>query len=163
MRAWRGWRPGVIIHAQWRSDDGRRSGRDAPRRPTFTSSEGAMTGPRHIEHKGTRVILLDFAGVHDAQEGLRLIAESARFVQSGAPDGSGFTCSDVTNTRYDRQIVDAFKVMASGNRPYIKAAAVVSDSSIHRAAISMIALFSRRKIQSFNSRAEALDWLVAQR
>jgi hypothetical protein len=162
MGAWRGRPPGVIIHAPRRSDDGRRPGsRRAP--ATFTSLESAMTGPRYIEHKGTRIILLDFANVHDAQEGLRLVAESARFVQSGTPDGSGFTCSDVTNTRYDRQIVDAFKVMANGNRPYVKAAAVVSDSSIHRAAISMIALFSRRRIQSFNSTAEALDWLVAQR
>ena len=43
--------------------------------------------------------------------------------------------------------------MTAANRPIVRAAAIVSDSSIHRAAISMIALFSRRKLQVFDSRA----------
>ena len=52
--------------------------------------------------------------------------------------------------------------MTAANRPIVRAAAIVSDSSIHRAAISMIALFSRRKLQVFDSRAQALDWLAEQ-
>ena len=72
------------------------------------------------------------------------------------------TLTDVTDTRYDRKIVEAFKQMTTLNRAIVRAAAIVSNSSIHRAAISMIALFSRRKLHVFDSRAQDLDWLAVQ-
>ncbi len=53
------------------------------------------------------------------------------------------------------------KEMTALNRPIVKAAAIVSNSSLHRAATSMIALFSRRRLEVFDSRDEALTWLVA--
>ena len=52
--------------------------------------------------------------------------------------------------------------MAAKNRPIVRAAAIVSNSSLHRAAIGMIALFSRRMLEVFDSRAQVLDWLAAQ-
>jgi hypothetical protein len=78
-------------------------------------------------------------------------------------DGSHYTLTDVTRTRYDRQIVERFKEFTTHNRPYVRAAAVVSDSGIHRAAISMLALFSRRRLTVFDTRAAALVWLAEQR
>jgi hypothetical protein len=44
----------------------------------------------------------------------------------------------------------------------VKAAAIVSNSALHRAAISMVALFSGRKLEVCDSRAQALDWLATQ-
>lgn len=121
-----------------------------------------MPGPRFIDHKGTRIVFLDFAGVKDPAVGLALVAESGRFVQALPRDKSGLSCTDVSDTRYTREVLEAFKVMTKGNAPYIRAAAVVSDSPMHRAAISMISLFSGRKLQTFDSRTQALDWLVLQ-
>jgi hypothetical protein len=121
-----------------------------------------MNGASFIEHKGKRIVLLDFAGIQDPAAGLPLIAAAGRFVQALPADGSALSCTDVRNTKYDREVVDAFKVMSKGNGPHVKAAAVITDSAIHRAAISMIALFSRRKIVTFDTKEKALDWLVAQ-
>jgi hypothetical protein len=39
----------------------------------------------------------------------------------------------------------------------------VSDSARHRAAIAMIAVVSRRKLEVFDTRAAALGWLATQR
>ena len=117
---------------------------------------------RFIEYEGRRIILLDFAGITDLDDGLAAVAEATSFIGAQPVGGDTMTLTDVTDTRYDRKIVEAFKQMTAANRPIVRAAAIVSDSSIHRAAISMIALFSRRKLQVFDSRAQALDWLAEQ-
>lgn len=121
-----------------------------------------MDRVRFIDHKGRRIILLDFAGITDPDQGLAAVAEATKFIGAQPVGGDTMTLTDVTQTRYDRKIVDAFKEMTTRNRPIVRTAAIVSDSSLHRAAISMIALVSRRKLQVFDSRAEALDWLASQ-
>jgi hypothetical protein len=115
-----------------------------------------------IEHKGKRIILLDFSGMVDPVQGMQVIAEATRFVGSQPVGGGTLTLTDVTDTRYTREIIEAFKEMTVRNRPIVKAAAIVSNSTLHRAAISMVALFSRRKLEVFDSRAQALDWLATQ-
>jgi len=121
-----------------------------------------MERVRFIEHQGRRIILLDFAGITDPTEGLAAIAEATKFIGAQPVGGDTMTLTDVTDTRYDRKIVEGFKEMTARNRPIVRTAAIVSNSSLHRAAISMIALFSRRKLEVFDSRAQALDWLATQ-
>lgn len=121
-----------------------------------------MNGARFIQHKGKQVVLLDFSGIHDPDVGIPFVEAAGRFVQSLPADGSALSCTDVTDTQYDRRVVEAFKEMSKRNGPHVKCSAVVTSSSIHRAAISMIALVSRRKLVTFETRAQALDWLVSQ-
>ena len=118
---------------------------------------------RFLEEAGLRVLLLDFSGITDVPKGLAEVERARAFVAQQVADGTHLFLTDVRRTRYDREIVEAFKHLTVHNRPYAKASAVVSDSAIHRAAIAMIALFSRRKIEVFSSREEALAWLGAQR
>lgn len=121
-----------------------------------------MSYVRFIEHKGVRIVLLDFVGIKDVDVALGAVAEATRFIGALPPDKSNRTCTDVRDTTYNRSVVDAFKTMTKANVPFIRAAAVVSDSAVHRAAIAMIGLFSRRKLEAFNTRDAALDWLTAQ-
>lgn len=117
---------------------------------------------RFLDHHGLRVTLLDFEGIIEVDEGLAAVAEAQAFVARLPRDASNCTLTDVRNTRYNKQIVDAFKELTVHNRPYMRAAAVVSDSTFHRAAITMIAMFSRRKIGVFPTREEALQYLAAE-
>jgi hypothetical protein len=121
-----------------------------------------MDRVRFIEHKGKRIILLDFSGMVDPVEGMKVIAEATRLIGTQPVGGGTLTLTDVTDTRYTREIIEAFKKMTVQNRPIVKAAAIVSNSTLHRAAISMVALFSRRKLEVCDSRAQALDWLATQ-
>lgn len=121
-----------------------------------------MDRVRFIEHQGKRIVLLDFAGITDIEQGLGAVAEATKFIGAQPVGGDTMTLTDVTDTRYDRKIVEAFKEMTTRNRPIVKVAAIVSNSSLHRAAISMIALFSRRKLEVFESRDQALEWLATQ-
>ena len=118
---------------------------------------------RFIDNAGQRVILLGFEGITDEALGLAVVAEAREFIGRLVPDKSHFTLTDVTATTYNKRIVEAFKELTLHNRPYIKAAAIVSDSALHRAAISMIAIISRRKLEVFETRAAALAWLATQR
>jgi hypothetical protein len=47
-----------------------------------------MDRTRVIEHKGKRIILLDFAGIIDVEEGLAAVAEARRFVTERCPCSS---------------------------------------------------------------------------
>lgn len=121
-----------------------------------------MDRVRFIEHQGKRIILLDFSGMVDPVQGMEVIAEATRFIGTQPVGGGTLTLTDVTETRYTREIIEAFKEMTVKNRPIVKAAAVVSTSTLHRAAIGMVALFSRRRLHVCDTRAQALDWLTTQ-
>lgn len=121
-----------------------------------------MSHVRFIEHKGRKIVLLDFVGIKDVDVALAAVAEATAFIGALPPTKANVTCTDVRDTTYDRRIIDAFKVMTKANAPFVRAAAVVSDSAVHRAAIGMIGLISRRKLEAFNTRDDALDWLVTQ-
>lgn len=122
-----------------------------------------MERTRLIEHNGVQIVLLDYSGLRDIEEGLREIAKTRAFVAGLPKNGSHLTLTDATDTAYDKRILDAMKDLTTHNKPYVKAAAVVSHSAVHRAAVSMVALFSRRNLSTFDTRAEALAWLVGQR
>lgn len=124
------------------------------------ASTPAGARSRFIEHEGVRIILLDFQGITDQAEGLAAVAEAQRFIGALTPDGSHYTLTDVRRTRYDKQIVEAFKAFTQHNRPFVRAAAIVSDSALHRAAITMIGIVSRRKLAVFDTREAALAHLA---
>jgi len=119
---------------------------------------------RFLDHEGQRIILFDFSGITDTTAALAAVDGAQAFMaREAVADGSNLTLTDVTQTRYDRQIVERFKGFTAHNRPYVRAAAIVSDSSIHRAAISMLALVSKRRLTVFETRDAALRWLAVQR
>jgi hypothetical protein len=111
-------------------------------------------------HGTLPVILLDFEGITDKREALAAAAEAKAFVSTLEPDGTHYTLTDIRDTRYDREIVEAFKDLTAHNRPYVRAAAVVSNSAIHRAAIAMVGLFSRRKFGVVETREQGLAYLA---
>jgi hypothetical protein len=115
-----------------------------------------------IDHKGRKVILLDFSGVTQPADWAAAVADTRRLFATLPPDRSALTLTDVSGTRYNRDTVDALKELTVANTAFVKAGAVVNTSVMHRAIIGMIALFARRKFEVFETRAQALDWLVAQ-
>lgn len=115
---------------------------------------------RFLDHQGLRIVLLDFQGITDPALGFGAADEARAFIAKLPPDGSHYTLTDLRDTRYDREVAAKFRELTAHNRPYVRAAAVVSDSSIQRAAISMIALATRRKLGVFDSRDDALEYLL---
>ena len=120
-----------------------------------------MERTRFIEHKGKRVLLLDYAGVRDPAEAVQSVHRSIEFIAT-QPKNSLLVMTVVRDARYNAAVLQAMKELAAHNAPYVKASAVVGMSGLHRVAYQAVLVFSKRNIKTFDSEAEALDWLVTQ-
>jgi hypothetical protein len=120
-----------------------------------------MERTRFIDHKGKQVLLLDYSGIRDPEEALREIRHSMAFV-ARQPKGSLRVMTHVRDARYNAAVLQGMKELATHNAPYVRASAVVGMSGLHRIAYQAVILFSKRNIKTFDSEAEALDWLATQ-
>jgi hypothetical protein len=120
-----------------------------------------MERTRFIEHKGKRILLLDYAGVRDPDEAVASIRHSMDLV-ARQPLNSLLVMTVVRDARYNAAVLQAMKELAAHNAPYVKASAVVGMSGLHRIAYTAVLMFSKRNIKTFDEEAQALDWLVSQ-
>ena len=121
-----------------------------------------MERTRFIEHQGQPIVLLDLAGIKEEAELLAEVENARNFFATRIPDGSLRTLTHTTGSAYSRAAVDALRDLTAQNREYVRAAAVVTDSQLHRMVISTLALVVRRKMQAFEDLETAKDWLVQQ-
>jgi hypothetical protein len=115
-----------------------------------------------LQRNGRQIVLLDLTHVTDPDEGVRRIARAKAWFAQQTPDGSLRVCSDATGSRYDARILEALKDLAAHNVPYVGVAAVVVPTAVHRVAMNVASLFSKRRFTAFSTREPALDWLAAQ-
>lgn len=116
---------------------------------------------RWVEHKGKRILLHDFSGISNPFDVLPAVATS-RAVVAAQPKGSVLTLTNVTGSRFNKEIVDALKELANHNKPYVKAGAVVGLSGLQRIVYVAITQFTGRRLPTFSSAEEAMDWLAEQ-
>lgn len=110
---------------------------------------------------GIRYLELDFTDLDDTATVLRLCDE-ARAVIGGEPRDSVFTLTKVRGSRFNPEIVDAFRRMVAADRPYVRAAAIVGMSGMMRVAYNAVVRLSRRHIPAFESEGAALAYLREQ-
>lgn len=116
---------------------------------------------RFIEHQGRQILLLDFASVPDPAEGLRHIAEAKAFVAKQQPSSLRIL-TNVTGSRFNSDIVNALKDLATHNKPYARAGAVVGLTGLMRIVHATVTKISGRKIPAFQTVDEAKDYLAGQ-
>ncbi len=134
--------------------------------PSAQSPSPALSSPpservRFLEHRGKRILLIDFSQLKETEEILAVV-EAARVVVAEQPPASLRTLTSVRGARYTPPVMDAIKALTVHNRPYVTAAAVVGMEGMHRVLFRAVLLFSRRNIEAFDSQDEARDWLASQ-
>jgi 1-deoxy-D-xylulose 5-phosphate reductoisomerase len=120
-----------------------------------------MGRTRFVDHRGKKVLVLDYSGIREPAEALAAIEESKREVVRH-PHKSLRVLTDSTGSHYDTAVVQALKELAAHDEPYVIASAVVGVVGLKKVVLTAVNLFSKRKITMFDSREQALDWLVAQ-
>jgi len=80
---------------------------------------------------------------------------------SAMPAKSVLLLTDVTGAVYNSASARAIKEWSSKNTPFIKASAVVGATGFLATILAGIRLFTGRDIRSFDTRNEAMDWLVS--
>jgi len=111
-----------------------------------------------IEHNGRRVLFINYADCDIPM--LKAVADEMHRVISKEPAHSVLTLNDVTGTSFDSESVAVLKSRVAANAPYVRKAAVIGISGLQRLIYEAVQRFSRRSIPLFNSRDEALNWLV---
>ncbi|MBZ5524477.1 MAG: hypothetical protein LAP21_19740 [Acidobacteriia bacterium] len=113
---------------------------------------------RFIDHQGKRVLFIDYS--HCDVPLLKAVAEQGHRVISREAPGSVLTLNDVTATLFDKESVAVLQSRVAGNAPYVRRAAVIGISGLQRLIYEGVQAFSKRRIPHFESREEALSWLV---
>ncbi len=89
-------------------------------------------------------------------------ANEALLLITAEPPKSVLILIDITIAAVTRESVSRAKEVTVLNRPYVKRAALVGAESLSNAFYEAIKRFSQREFPRFNTREEALDWLVAE-
>lgn len=114
---------------------------------------------RFVAHKLKRILLLDFTRIENTRDAMEVIEFAREFV-ARQPPNSLYTLSDITDSRYDRDVTSALQELAKHNKPYVIAGAAVGVSGLQKVVFRSILAFSGRKnIQLFDDRPSAMDWL----
>jgi hypothetical protein len=123
------------------------------------SAEGAMDDPvRFIEYKGKQILLIELS-----QPSADDIGELSKLVLSYVtpqPRGSVLLLADFTGATLDKKTIEVMKPALVLDRPYLKRSAWVGTENIPKTLYEHLKSFSRRDLPTFNTREEAMEWLV---
>jgi hypothetical protein len=129
--------------------------------PSLLPGGAAPERTRWMEHRGRRVLLVDYSGLRDTAVLLREIRHTGQVVQA-QPHASVLGLTDVRGCVYSWAVLHALKDLMRGNRPHVLAAATVLDRPELRVALDALVLFTGRTVHVFPTREQALDWLADQ-
>jgi hypothetical protein len=113
-----------------------------------------------ITHDNREILLLDFSRLK-AHEAIALI-EPAKTVISSKPHNSLLTLTDVTDIMFNDELSQKMKEFTVHNKPFVRAAAVVGITGLRKVIFNAVLVFSRRKLESFDDREAAKQWLKEQ-
>src|SRR5262245_19076354 len=117
-----------------------------------------MSQTGFIDHNGTRILFIDFSNC-TPQQILDRIEETKPMIQT-QPEASLLTLTYVQNARFDRRVTQSLKEYTKGNKPFVRAAAVVGLSGLMEIILQAIVMFTRRQFAVFDSVEDAKEWLV---
>jgi hypothetical protein len=109
-------------------------------------------------HQNKKIILADFSNTKPDEQ-LPAFPEIQKHIMAN-PQKSVLLLTDVTNAIYNSASSAAIKEWSSKNTPFVKASAVVGANGFLAVVLAGIRLFTGRDIRSFDSRTEAIEWLV---
>lgn len=115
-----------------------------------------------LEYKGERILFLDFSHCTSKEEFMPIIDTAKLWVQNKDPK-SVLTLTDVTDTRFNAEIINLVKELTLHNKPYVKAGAVVGISRpLLKSAYNAVMAFSKRTLPIFDTHDQAKEWLINQ-
>ncbi|MGH9505036.1 MAG: hypothetical protein ACRD20_19450 [Terriglobales bacterium] len=113
---------------------------------------------RFITHQGKKVLLADCS--HCSPEQLEKLAELVPAQVTAEPLGSVLLLADFSGSKIDKKTIERIKPALVFDRPHLKRSAWVGTEALPKIFYEHLKSFSQRKLPTFRTREEALDWLV---
>ena len=111
-----------------------------------------------IEHKGKKILLLDFS--HATAPQMQLLLEHVRITVAQHARESLLTLGDFEGAEVDHAVATKIKEVLTLDRPFVKKTAWIGTEKIPHAFLENFHNFSQRNIVTFKTREEAMDWLT---
>lgn len=105
---------------------------------------------------------MDFAGLRDDDAILLLIAQAKAFVAALPKRPELLTLVDLSRIRFNPKILAAFRELNRHDKPWQRAVAVCGLSGMGLTVFRAQNLLMANPMRGFETRAEALAWLVAE-
>jgi hypothetical protein len=116
-----------------------------------------------VEHDGRRVLAMSFAQLKDQRAILAAIAEARNFVAALPKKKETLSLVDVTRMRYSNDVLAAFRKLTKDNEPWEIATAVHGLTGIGAIAFRAVNLMTGSRMRGFETRDQALEWLLQQK
>ncbi len=120
-----------------------------------------MPDVKFVDHGGKKVLLMDFSNAKDGREIVETAEEAMRLVRLMNQQRSIRGLLDLSGTSFNKVVRETMMKMSKNNGPYMKSVAFVGLgvllSPLFRGLLFMT---GRSNHKVFNTRGDALDWLV---
>jgi hypothetical protein len=103
---------------------------------------------------------MDFSNMNNTNEIKSLINESIRYIRA-QPPASILTLTNIQGMHFSNEIKDLFSDFVKGNKPFVKAGAVIGMSGMQQIVYNGLMKVTGRDIKAFNTAEEAKNWLVS--
>lgn len=126
----------------------------------MTGEEALDDRLQFVKHKGQSIFVLDFT--HCAAKEVLLLLEMIRATVARQAPGSLLILADFGGTEINKQVATRVQEVLVLDRPYVKRAAWVGTENLPHVFYEHFKSFSQRELPRFETREEAMDWLVAE-
>jgi hypothetical protein len=109
-------------------------------------------------HKAKRVLLLDFTNC--GPEEVKSVSRRGERVITAQAENSVLVLADFSGAQFSRDAVTRLKEVTTFDRPFVKRAAWVHTENLPKVFYDAIQTFSQREFPTFETREEALEFLV---
>ena len=116
---------------------------------------------RFFDHQGKKILLIDLSDC-EAADVARLADQLPSYV-TPEPARSVLLLADFSNAKITKEAVERIKIAAVHNQPHLRRSAWVFNGNIPKTLHDSVKAFSNREIPKFQTRAEAMDFLVSER
>lgn len=118
-----------------------------------------MPRAQQVSHKGKIIFHMDFTNLKNVAEINSVINDSVKHIRV-QPLGSLLALTNISGMHFNNEVKDLFQQFIKGNKPYIKASAVVGLSGLQQVVYNGLMKITGRDIRSFSSPEEAKEWLI---
>lgn len=118
-----------------------------------------MARTQQINYKGRDIFHMDFSNLKNVQEINGVINESVKFIRVKPPT-SLYCLTNISGMHFNNEIKDVFQNFVKGNKPFVKASAVVGLSPLQQIVYNGLMKITGRDIKSFSNLDDAKEWLV---
>ena len=115
---------------------------------------------RFIKHKERDILLIDLCNA--SKQDLLDVLVSVQETVSEHPRDSVLILADFAGTHIDKEVATRIKEVLVLDRPYVKRAAWVGTEGVPAVFYENFKAFSRRDFPTFDTREEAMEWLVSE-